>query len=196
MRNEIKVVGLTGGIGSGKSTVAKMFEKLGIPIYISDDEAKKLMNEDDDVKKKIIALLGENSYVDEMLNRGYIANIVFNDPLKLEKLNAIVHPAVAKHFDSWKSLQDSVYVIKEAAILFENGGHTQCDYTILVSVPSEIRIQRVLKRDNITKEQVLSRMNNQWEDAKKIPLADFVIYNLDLKDTDKQVNRIHKVISS
>ncbi len=192
----MKVVGLTGGIGSGKSTVAKMFEKLGVSVYISDDEAKKLMNEDDEVKKKIIALLGENSYVDEKLNRTYIANIVFNDTTKLEKLNAIVHPAVALHFDSWKSLQDSVYVIKEAAILFENGGYKKCDYTILVSVPSKVRIQRVLKRDSITEEQLRSRMNNQWEDAKKIPLADFVIYNMDIEDAEKQVCKIHEVISS
>lgn len=196
MRNETKVVGLTGGIGSGKSTVAKMFEKLGVPVYIADDEAKKLMNKDMGIRKKIIRLLGEDAYANKELNRPYIADIVFNETSKLEKLNTIVHPAVAQHFDSWKSLQDSIYVIKEAAILFENEGHKQCDYTILVSAPSEIRINRVLKRDDSTQAQVRSRMNNQWEDTKKIPLADFVIYNIDFKDTEKQVFRIHKAISS
>ncbi|WP_024770487.1 dephospho-CoA kinase [Aquimarina macrocephali] len=191
----MKVVGLTGGIGSGKSTVAKMFEQLGVAVYIADIEAKKLMNEDESVKKQIIALLGNDSYVNGELNRPYIANVVFNDSSKLLQLNAIVHPAVASHFDCWKSNQKGNYVIKEAAILFENEGHKQCDYTILVSAPIETRIQRVLKRDKTTKEDILSRMNNQWEDTRKIPLADFVIYNKNIKDTENQVYKVHEEIS-
>ncbi|WP_109097595.1 dephospho-CoA kinase [Aquimarina sp. AU58] len=191
----MKVVGLTGGIGSGKSTVAKMFEQLGVAVYIADIEAKRLMNEDALVKKQIIDLLGNDSYINEELNRSYIANVVFNDSSKLLQLNAIVHPAVANHFDCWKSKQKGNYVVKEAAILFENGGHEQCDYTILVSAPIETRIERVLKRDKTTREDVLSRMNNQWEDARKIPLADFVIYNENIKDTENQVYRVHEKIS-
>ncbi|EZH72073.1 dephospho-CoA kinase [Aquimarina atlantica] len=192
----MKVVGLTGGIGSGKSTVAKMFEQLGVAVYIADIEAKRLMNEDELVKKQIIALLGNDSYINEELNRSYIANVVFNDSSKLLQLNAIVHPAVANHFDCWKSKQKGNYVVKEAAILFENEGHKQCDYTILVSAPIETRIERVLKRDKTTREDILSRMNNQWEDARKIPLADFIIYNENIKDTENQVHIIHKEISS
>ncbi len=188
---KVKVVGLTGGIGSGKSTVAKMFAKLEVPIYIADDEAKKLMHEDEEVKNQIVALLGEDSYVDNQLNRNYIADLVFNDKKLLEKLNAIVHPAVANHFLSWKNKQESNYVIKEAAILFENGGYKKCDYTILVTAPEEIRINRVIKRDHTTKSKVLERLKNQWTDVQKIPLADFVIKNTDLEKTWLQVNKIH-----
>ncbi|WP_025664005.1 dephospho-CoA kinase [Aquimarina megaterium] len=191
----MKVVGLTGGIGSGKSTVAKMFEQLGVAVYIADIEAKRLMNEDALVKKQIIDLLGNDSYINEELNRSYIANVVFNDSSKLLQLNAIVHPAVANHFDCWKSKQKGNYVVKEAAILFENEGHKQCDYTILVSAPIETRIERVLKRDKTTREDILSRMNNQWEDARKIPLADFVIYNKNIEDTENQVHKVHGEIS-
>ncbi len=192
----MKVVGLTGGIGSGKSTVAKMFHQLGVAVYIADDEAKKLMSNDKTVREQIIDLLGVDSYREGELNRPYIANMVFNNRSKLDKLNEIVHPAVASHFKIWKDKQIGNYVIKEAAILFENDGYKQCDYTILVSAPLETRIKRVLERDQITEKQVLSRMNNQWEDSQKIPLADFVIYNTDLEETESQVYRIHKEISS
>ncbi|WP_103071452.1 dephospho-CoA kinase [Aquimarina sediminis] len=192
----MKVVGLTGGIGSGKSTVAKIFEQLGVAVYIADDEAKRLMNEDESIRKQIITLLGPKAYKEGKLNRAHIASIVFNDKIKLEQLNAIVHPAVATNFNLWKKEQKGDYVVKEAAILFENDGYKQCDYTILVSAPLEIRIQRVLKRDNTTREDILSRISNQWEDAQKILLADFVIYNIDLKDTSSQVYSIHNEISS
>lgn len=187
----MKVVGLTGGIGSGKSTVAKMFAKLEVPIYIADDEAKKLMHENEEVKNQIVALFGEEAYVNNRLNRTYIADLVFNDKKLLEKLNAVVHPAVANHFLTWKNTQESNYVIKEAAILFENGGYKKCDYTILVTAPEEIRINRVIKRDHTTKSKVLERLKNQWADVEKIPLADFVIKNTDLEKTWLQVNKIH-----
>ncbi|MBW1297516.1 dephospho-CoA kinase [Aquimarina litoralis] len=185
------VVGLTGGIGSGKSTVAKMFAKLGVPIYIADDEAKQLMHKDIQVKNQIIELLGEASYIDGKLNRKHIADLVFNDKQLLEKLNSIVHPAVANHFLVWKDNQKSTYVIKEAAILFENGGYKKCDHTILITAPEEIRINRVLERDNSTKSEVIARLKNQWTDSQKIPLADFVINNVDLEETWLQVNKIH-----
>ena len=192
----MKVVGLTGGIGSGKSTVARMFEEMGVAVYIADDEAKNLMNEDKVLKNQIIQLLGVDAYSDGVLNRAYIANIVFNNRQKLQELNAIVHPAVARHFETWKNQQEGQYVIKEAAILFENGGYKLCDQTILVLAPLEIRIQRVLKRDQITREQILSRAKNQWDDSQKIPLADYVINNVNLEETRDQVYKIHKKICS
>ncbi len=192
----MKIIGLTGGIGSGKSTVAKMFNALGVPVYIADKEAKELMNTDDRVKNQVIRLLGKDAYINGELNRPYIADIVFKHKSKLEDLNAIVHPAVANHFNNWKNKQTSDYVIKEAAILYENEGYKLCDYTILVLAPLEIRIQRVLERDQLTREQVLSRANNQWDDSKKIPLADFIIHNIDLEETENQVNIIHAEMSS
>ncbi len=193
----MKVVGLTGGIGSGKSTVAKMFKKLGVAVYIADDEAKKLMNEDVLLKEQIIELFGEKAYTASQLNRPYIANIVFNEEEKLNKLNAIVHPAVAKHFDDWKNQQPGKYVIKEAAVLFENEGYKQCDYIILVVAPEEVRIQRVLKRDeSMSRKEIQARINNQWEDSRKIDLSDFVIFNDDIEETKLKTYEIHKIISS
>lgn len=192
----MKVIGLTGGIGSGKSTITKMFSKLEVPIYIADIEAKRIMNNDEVIKQKIKALLGTDSYKKGQLNRTYIANKVFKNKNLLNELNTIVHPAVAQHFEIWKNNQKGKYVIKEVAILFENGGNEQCDYTILVSVPEEIRIARVLERDKTTRDQVLARIQNQWADSKKIPLADFVIINIDLSETEKQVIEIHKKITS
>ncbi len=190
------VVGLTGGIGSGKSTVAKMFEKLGVAIYIADEEAKKLMNNDEEVKEQVIDLFGEKAYQDSKLNRSYIADIVFNNSIKLQELNAIVHPAVAEHFDEWKSKQGGEYVIKEAAILFENGSNKYCDYVILVSAPEEIRIQRVLKRDkSATRKDVQARIQNQWGDADKINLSDFVIFNENIEETKVKVYEIHKILT-
>ena len=190
------VVGLTGGIGSGKSTVARMFEALGVSIYIADDEAKKLMNEELTIRKQLIDLLGKKSYIDGRLNRSYIADKVFNDKKSLEKLNAIIHPAVANHFIQWKNKQTSPYVLKEAAILFENGGDKQCDYTILVTAPENVRIERVLQRDNTTKSKILARLKHQWPDAKKILMADFVIKNEKLEKTKAQVRNIHNKITS
>ncbi|MDY8138260.1 dephospho-CoA kinase [Aquimarina sp. 2201CG5-10] len=192
----MKVVGLTGGIGSGKSTIAALFKKLGVSVYIADKEAKELMNENVELKEQIVALLGKKAYHNKKLNRAYIADKVFNDSSLLEQLNAIVHPAVAKSFNDWKNKQQGQYVIKEAAILFENEGYKKCDYTILVSAPEEIRIARVLKRDGVTRDQVLSRIGNQWDDKQKIPLADFVINNLDLEEAENQVLKIHDKITS
>lgn len=173
----MKVVGLTGGIGSGKSTIAEMFKELGVSIYIADEEAKKLMQQDASLKQKIQQLLGEEVYKDGILNKKFIASKVFNNSELLQQLNALVHPAVGLHFEQWKNSQSGVYVIKEAAILFENGGYKQCDWTILVIASVETRIQRVLKRDATTKEEILARMQNQWTDERKSKLADLVIDN-------------------
>lgn len=188
------VVGLTGGIGSGKTTVAKAFKALGIPVYIADVEAKKLMNRSKIIKRKLIALLGEDAYVDGKLNRPYIANIIFNDTSYLEKMNAIVHPRVARHFEKWVLKQDAPYVIKEVAILFENGGNTQCDFVITVTAPKALRIARLLKRDNTTKEKIKAIMNNQWSDRKKVKHSDFVVVNQNLDNTTLQVKKTHQQI--
>lgn len=191
----MRIVGLTGGIGSGKSTVAKMFAEQGVAVYIADAEAKKLMVEDKLLKKQIINLLGEESYVKGELNRSYIADKVFNDQTLLQKINEIVHPAVAQHFNDWVKKQEGTYVIKEAAILFENGGYKQCDYIILVTAPEEVRVQRVLKRDQTTRKSITDRLKNQWKDEKKIPLADAVITNVMLDDTWDQVHKIHRELA-
>lgn len=196
MNNKIKTVGLTGGIGSGKSTIAAMFSELSVAVYVADIEAKKLMVENIELKQEITNLLGERAYANDVLNRAYIAKKVFQDAHLLEALNALVHPAVAKHFDAWKSSQKGTYVIKEVAILFENKGEKKCDFTILVTAPISIRIERVLKRDKITKEQILSRMQHQWSDEQKIPLADYVIDNLNLNDSKKAVKDLHKKLIS
>ncbi len=190
----MKIIGLTGGIGSGKSTVTEMFKNLGIPVYISDIEAKKIMKENKGIKDKIKELLGTESYVKEELNKTYIAGKVFKNKELLSKLNKIVHPIVDTHFQSWKDKQKGEFVIKEAAILFESGGNKQCDYTILVSAPEKLKIERVMKRDQTTREKVLARMENQWSDSKKIPLADFTIINIDIEDTEKQVLKVYKKI--
>lgn len=186
------IVGLTGGIGSGKTTVAKMFQKLGIPVYIADDEAKKLMETSKIIKKKISELLGEEAYSENLPNRKWIASKVFSDKNLLESLNAIIHPEVKKHFHSWVKKQDSPYVLYEAAILFEKDGYKDCDYSILVKAPQKIKIQRLKKRDNSSEEAIKARMNNQWSDEKKEKLADFVIENTDLESTKAQVTNLHE----
>lgn len=190
----MKVAGLTGGIGSGKTTVAKMFAELGIPVYIADDEARKLQNESSEIREGITALFGPEAYKNEIIDRKYVSGKVFNDPEKLEALNAIVHPQVAAHFDRWKEKQDSDYVIYEAAILFEKGGYKKCDFTILVVADYEVKLQRLQKRDQSEISEIQARMNNQWPDEKKLKLADFVIENTDLSETRKEVERIHQIL--
>lgn len=188
------IVGLTGGIGSGKTTVAKEFKALGIPVYIADNEAKNLMVRSKVIKRKLIQLFGPNAYVDDELNKGFIADIIFNDKTYLSKMNAIVHPRVARHFEKWIAKQNALYVIKEVAILFENGGYKACDYIITVTAPKEIRIKRLLKRDNTSKEKIEAIMKNQWSDDRKVELSDFVIENISLESTRDQVLKIHKQI--
>ncbi|MFV0564522.1 MAG: dephospho-CoA kinase [Flavobacteriaceae bacterium] len=190
----MKIIGLTGGIGSGKTTVATMFSNLGIPVYIADDEAKKLMVTSKIIKRKLIALFGKRAYTEDQLNRPFIANIIFNDKTYLEKMNAIVHPKVANHFKKWVSKQKTPYVIKEAAILFENGNYKQCDAVITVVAPKKMRIERVLKRDTTTKDKINAIMQNQWTDEHKIKLSDYVIKNTLLANTQAQVCHIHNTI--
>jgi dephospho-CoA kinase len=190
------VVGLTGGIGSGKTTVANFFLELGVPVYIADFEAKKLMNRSMVIKRKLIALFGDEAYINGNLNRPFLADKIFNDRSLLQKMNSIVHPKVKAHFNRWVKKQDSPYVIKEAAILFENGSYEHFDFLITVTADEELRIERVLKRDNTTREKILSIIDNQWDDAQKLALSDYEITNHDLHKTENQVNKIHLDILS
>ncbi|MCR1023924.1 dephospho-CoA kinase [Cellulophaga baltica] len=186
------IVGLTGGIGSGKTTVAKMFHALGVPVYNSDIEAKKLMVTSEVLKVKIKELLGTESYIDHKLNRTYIADKIFTDPDLLAQLNAIVHPAVRQHFMSWVAQQKAAYIVQETAIIFENDTQNKFDKIILVTAPEKIRIERVTSRDAISADKVKERIENQWPDQKKAALSDYVINNLELDKTTVLVAEIHK----
>jgi len=172
----MKKIGITGGIGSGKSTIAKLINKLGYPVYEADVEAKKIILDDNKVRYQIIKLLGEDAYNTEGYNRQYVAKLVFNNSALLQGLNLIVHPAVEVHFNNWcaRNAVDGI-VFQEAAILFENNSYKKFDKTILVIAPEEMRIRRVMKRDGLRKEEVLARINKQWTDAKKRELADYII---------------------
>ncbi len=191
----MKVVGLTGGIGSGKTTVAKMFEDLGMPLYIADDRAKILMNTSKVIKKKIIALFGEEAYSDGQLNRPFLASKIFEDAVLLKSMNAIVHPKVADDFKRWKNKQHTAYVLKEAAVIFENNMAYQYDYIITVVADLDQRIARVVKRDDTSKDRVLAIVNNQLTDKEKADQSDFVIINHNLDETKKQVLKIHQQLS-
>jgi dephospho-CoA kinase len=188
----MKIVGLTGGIGSGKSSVLSVFSSLGVPCYHSDIRAKELMQEDQELISQIKTLFGDDIYQGKKVNRTKLADLVFPDKAKLDRLNAIVHPRVKSDFQFFLSQQKASYVIKEAAILFETGGAADCDATILVTAPQKLRIERVMKRDKPPKEHVKLRMSHQWSDEKKIPLADFVINNIDWDKTLKKVDEIHR----
>ena len=189
----MKKVGITGGIGSGKTTVCKIFEILSIPIYYADDKAKELIVKNETLKAKIIETFGEASYLaDGSYNRAYIANIVFSDKAELEKLNQIVHPAMYQDGVDWHNAQAGVpYTLKEAAILFESKGHLQMDKSILVVAPEAIRIERVMQRDNTTEAAVKARIDKQMPDAEKIKLADFIILNDGKAPLVPQILKIH-----
>lgn len=190
----MKVVGLTGGIGSGKTTVAGFFKELGIPVYIADRQAKELMETSEEIRVGIIGLLGDESYSGQSPNRKIIASKVFKDKEKLEELNSIIHPAVAKDFEDWKNAQSAPYVIYEAAILFEKGGYRKCDFSILVTAPKTERIKRLQERDQSSVEEIEARMDHQWSDEKKSELADFTIQNTNLTQTKEQVRTLHEII--
>lgn len=186
-------VGITGGIGSGKTTVCKLFEKMDIPVYYADREAKRLMNSDQDLKKKIKALLGKEAYYrNGRLDRKYVASIVFKDKEKLQKLNALVHPAVASDGKKWFEKQKTKYAIKEAALLVENASYKQLDFLIVVTAPVEMRIKRVVKRDKSDYNQVKLRIANQLPEVQKKKVADFIIDNSGDVSLVSQVWKIHR----
>jgi dephospho-CoA kinase len=194
MRIEPIKVGVTGGIGSGKSTVTKIFSILGIPIYSADDRAKWLMIEDSVLKEKIISAFGKESYLESgQLNRTFLAKTVFSDPEKVKQINGLVHPAVRGDFNSWVNSQSSPYVLKEAALIFETGGQNLLDYVINVSAPLRIRVSRVMMRDPDRSEaQINQIIDQQLPDEEKNELSDFVIKNVDNKLLLPQVLKIHE----
>jgi dephospho-CoA kinase len=185
-------IGITGGIGSGKTTVARIFEVLGIPVYYADDAAKRIMNEDAFLRQEIIKNFGELSYINGKLNREYLASIVFNDKKKLAVLNALVHPATIRNSAQWMKCQTTPYAIREAALIFESGVQDQLDYVIGVSAPVELRIKRAMQRDNLTRQQVLDRMDRQINETIKMRLCDFVIVNDTKKPVIPQVLKLHE----
>ncbi len=191
-------VGLTGGIGSGKTTVAKIFELLGIPVYYADDAAKRIMNEDEELKAAIQKQFGRDAYKNGELDRTYLSSKVFNDPFQLELLNALVHPATIRDAARWMSRQlaesggSTPYAIKEAALIFESGSAEQLDFIIGVDAPVELRIKRTMERNNSTYDEVLKRMNNQVDEKIKMKLCDFVIYNDEQQLLIPQVIELHE----
>lgn len=189
-------IGLTGGIGSGKSTVAKVFEVLGIPVYYADDAGKRLMNEDEELKQKIKTAFSDAAYNNGILNRKYLADIVFKSPQKLALLNSMVHPATIADADRWMQQQTTAYSIKEAAIIFESGAQEYLDYVIGVYAPAPLRILRTMQRDNISREEVIARMNKQIDETIKMRLCDFVIKNDEQELLIPQVIALHQQLLS
>jgi dephospho-CoA kinase len=185
-------IGLTGGIGSGKSTIASIFEVLGIPVYYADTEAKRIMSEDHQLRAEIIRHFGQEAYIDGQLNRPYLSSIVFNNKEKLSLLNSVVHPATIRDSKEWINKQTTPYAIKEAALIFESGTQEFLDYVIGVSAPAPLRIHRAMQRDNLTREEVTQRMSKQIEEVIKMHLCDFVIYNDEVKPVIPQVLELHK----
>lgn len=190
----MKIIGLTGGIGSGKSTVLKMFETLGAVSYVADIEAKNLLNSDQSLIEKVIKLFGKQAYENNELNRKYIASIVFNNSEKLKDLNNLVHPAVRTHFKHFIKKCEAEIVIYEAAILFESGSYQLCDYIVTVTASLEDRIKRTMLRDNSTEAEVLERIKHQVQDDFKIKNSNFIIKNNNLNSTKIQVLTVYNLI--
>lgn len=187
------IIGLTGGIGSGKTSIMKHIEALGYEVYYTDDAGRKVM-QDIDVIKKINSIFNNEMLSDDgTLNRKAIGEIVFSNESKLKELNNIVHPAVAEDFKSFISkLKPNEIVVKESAILFESNAHLDCDYVILVTAPKQIRIERVMKRDGVSENEVINRMNNQIPEEEKEKKSNFMINNIDLIKSFEQIEFILK----
>ncbi len=189
-----KVLGITGGIGSGKTTVVQMFKEIGVPVYNADKEAKKLMQSSNEIKYEICSVVGQDAYKNGILDKDFISDKIFNDKNILKKINNIIHPKVSKHFKQWLSFQKSSYVVKEVAILFESKIEDQFDFILTVTAPENLRIQRVIKRDKKSLITIQSIIDNQLRDSEKIKNSDFVISNIDMDKTLKNVYDIHKKI--
>ena len=189
-------VGLTGGIGSGKTTVAKIFKQLGVPVYFSDDRAKDLMLNNQFLRESLFSLFGDKVIVDWFLNRSYIASKVFENPKELIKLNALVHPFVQRDFDIWSTSQSSNYVLKEAAIIFESGADKLLDKVVLVVSPEHLKVSRIMFRDGMSKKDVYKRMTKQWSDSKKRANADYIIENDEKCSLIYQVLNLHNTFSA
>ena len=189
-----KILGLTGGIGSGKTTVSKMFNALDVPVYNADQTAKILMQSSKDLKHEIKQLLGEDAYKQNQLNKAFISEKIFNNKALLRQINALVHPEVALDFNSWLSKQTSAYVVKEVAVLFETAAEDQFDYILTVTAPEALRIQRIIERDHTPLAKIKAVMSNQLQDSEKTAKSDFVIFNIDWNYTKKKVYDIHNII--
>lgn len=185
-------VGITGGIGSGKTHICQLFQQLGVPIYNADERAKNLMNNDPIVRQGLLDTFGPEVFNKDGLNREFLAQVVFKDKIKLKQLNDIVHPAVAQDAQAWHLRHnDKPYTIKEAALLFETGSFKELDKTILVHAKEDERILRVMRRDKVSKEKVLARIKNQFTDLVKMEHADFIINNDGNREIEKMVEKIH-----
>jgi dephospho-CoA kinase len=189
-------VGLTGGIGAGKSTVLLIFQSLGIPVYKADDRAKWLINHNSDIKHLLSNEFGSDIYNEGQINTSYLSNIVFKDPEKLNRLNSIVHPKVAEDFISWCSKQNAKYIVKEAAILIESGAYQQLDKVILVTADKHERIKRIMTRDQITEEEVMQRVRNQMSDEEKVHFSDYIVENNNQDSLIEKINKIHQELLS
>ncbi len=189
-------VGITGGIGSGKSLVASMLNMLGAPVYHSDTRAKWLMAHNPEVRQSLITLFGDEAFdTSGNIDRQYIASRVFGNTIELEALNKIVHPAVGRDYTQWLSKHNDVpYTLKEAALIFEAGIHKDLDFVVTVTAPEDVRIQRVVKRDGVSVDQVEARIRAQWSDAKRIPMSDFVLVNDGVRPVIRQVMELHKLL--
>lgn len=185
-------IGITGGIGSGKTTVAKVFEVLGIPVYYADEAAKEIMHKNEPLKQQLIFHFGKDTYVDGKLNRKHLSSIVFADKEKLELLNSLVHPVTIAEAEQWFKQQQSPYVLKEAALLFESGAAEGLDYIIGVTAPVTVRIKRVMDRDGVTADEVKKRILNQIDETIKIRLCDFIIHNDEQQMILPQVLKLHE----
>ena len=184
-------IGLTGGIGSGKTTVGEVFQQLGVSVYASDNRAKALMTENLSLRSGLISLFGEQAFMNKTLNRSFIASKVFSNTQLLTKLNTLVHPFVEKDFQAWFKRQEGAYVLKEAAILFESGAYKGLDEVVLVEAPIELRVNRVISRDGSHREDVIARMEMQWSDEKKKELSDHLIVNDEKSSLSEQVLKLH-----
>jgi dephospho-CoA kinase len=185
-------LGITGGIGSGKTSVCKVFNVLGIPFFSADPKAREIMENDDSIIRRINSVAGRNLYAEGNLDRMALANIIFNDNSLLEKVNSIVHPIVFDHFMKWELEQEAPYVIFEAAILFESGASKLVDKIATVEAPVEERVERVIRRSNLSREQVMERMRNQIDDDSRIKMSDYVIYNSENDMIIPAILKIHE----
>jgi len=188
----MKIIGLTGGIGSGKTILAKEFSKNYIQVYNSDERAKFLMNNSKDLKDSLIKCFGSNTYIDDSLNKTYLSSLIFNDRKSLELMNSIVHPQVEKDFMGWMKTKDEKYVIYESALIFETGSYKRNDFNILVTSDLSVRINRIMNRDKIDKSLAMLKINNQWKDEKKIPLADYIFVNSTI---DENIQTVKKLVT-
>ncbi len=193
----MKIVGLTGGIGAGKTTVSRIFRLLGMPIYTADERSKAILDKDLFVRNKVVEIFGEKSYIGDVADRKFLAEKCFSNSDLLAQLNGILHPAVASDFASWRDENSNAsYLIKEAAILFESGSYKDCDNIIMVTAPEEVRITRVQERDEVSAEEVKARIAHQWPEERKLDLADVIIENVEDQSLIQQVMKIHNLWSN